>query len=69
MPFLSGEKCEVCGIECVSYTSHPLEVTKSGEWIFHLQIHDRPTYFLDAIAFCDADCAEKWYQNDKKISI
>lgn len=56
----------MCGANCPLHTSHPFEIKEDGEWVEHLKIHDKPTYFSGDKMFCGAECSLKWYQERKK---
>jgi len=67
--FLTQYKCEVCAGVCPAYISHDVEIRNDGTWRYIKKIHPNPTYFLDDIMFCSAECSLKWWQDDKEISV
>ncbi len=59
---LTQYNCAVCGKPCPAYIESLLEVKETGEWVYHIKLHDTPAYFLKDKMFCGPDCCLKWYQ-------
>lgn len=65
--FLTKFNCVVCADKCPAHTSQPLEILENGAWKYHLEISDKPSYFMEDKMFCSPECVEKWHKKENRI--